>query len=72
MRGIGTDKKLHFGVCLIAAIVSPWLAVGLAIGKEYGDSKSPNNKWDWWDILADGAGCMAGTLVHIGIILMII
>ena len=58
---IQKDKILHFVVCLIASIIQPWLAVGLAIGKEYGDSQSPNNKWDWWDILADVIGIIVGT-----------
>lgn len=67
---IGKDKWQHFGVCLVAAVICPWLAVGLAIGKEYGDSKSPNNKWDWYDILADGVGVVIGTIIHLIIILI--
>lgn len=61
IKNIGKDKWLHFGVCALASIINPWLGVGLAIGKEYGDSKSPNNKWDWWDILADVIGIIVGT-----------
>lgn len=34
----GKDKAKHFGVCLVAAIIHPFLSIGLAIGKEYGDS----------------------------------
>lgn len=50
---IGIDKWPHFGVCLAASVVNPWLGVGLALGKEYGDSQSPGNKWDWWNIAAE-------------------
>lgn len=62
------DKVLHFLVNVVATLISfgvayinprlliPFLAIGLSIGKEYGDSKAKGNKWDWWDILADGLG----------------
>lgn len=65
MKKIGLDKWKHFGVCLIASIVSPWLAVGLALGKEYGDSKAVGNKWDWMDIVADAVGVLIGTMLRI-------
>lgn len=61
---IGLDKWLHFGVCLVASIIHPLLAVGLALGKEYGDYCSPTNKWDWWDILADFVGIVIGTTIR--------
>lgn len=70
MRKIGKDKWLHFEVCLIAAIINPWFAAGLAIGKEYGDSKASGNKWDWWDILADACGIIMGSIIHFCIILL--
>ena len=50
------DKILHFLVCFVAAIFSPLFSLGLALGKEYGDSKAPGNHWCWWDILADAIG----------------
>ena len=69
---IGKDKFLHAGVCFVATIVisiaTYWLgqagsiisgslfALGLGLGKEYGDSKAKGNKWDWWDVLADCVG----------------
>ena len=69
---IGKDKLLHAGVCFFAtvlvAIATFWVgqigsilcgslfALGLGLGKEYGDSKASGNKWDWWDILADCVG----------------
>ena len=31
------DKLYHFGICFIASIFQPWLAVGLALGKEVYD-----------------------------------
>lgn len=58
------DKWQHFGVCLVASIISPWLGIGLAIGKEYGDSKAVGNKWDWQDILADAIGVLVGGVIH--------
>lgn len=62
---MGKDKILHFLVCFLAAIISPLFSLGLALGKEYGDSKAPSNHWCWWDILADAIGLVAGTILHI-------
>lgn len=59
------DKLYHFSICLIVSIFQPWLAVGLALGKEYGDSKAQGNKWSWCDIVADGLGIVVGTALHI-------
>lgn len=70
MRHIGKDKWLHFAVCTVASIIDTGLAIGLAIGKEYGDSKAAGNKWDWMDILADAAGIVLGTAIRIGIIML--
>jgi uncharacterized protein YfiM (DUF2279 family) len=39
-------------------------ALGLGIGKEYGDSRAVGNKWDWLDIVADVLGCAVGYLIH--------
>lgn len=61
---IGKDKLEHFAVCLIPALVfggyGVILSTGLAIGKEYGDSKAIGNKWDWLDIVADALGIIVG------------
>lgn len=69
---IGKDKFLHAGVCFLATAIGVlttfWLgkvsalfcgglfAIGLGLGKEYGDSKAVGNKWDWGDIVADIVG----------------
>lgn len=45
-------------------------AIGTGIGKEYGDYKSPSNKWDWKDILADLIGALVGSLIGVSIILI--
>lgn len=66
------DKLLHFGACLVASIISPTLAVGLAIGKEYGDYKAQGNHWCWLDILADAIGITIGTLVHASLLVTIL
>lgn len=58
------DKLKHMGVCLCASIFSPMLAVGLALGKEYGDSKANGNHWCNIDLLADCIGIVVGTIIH--------
>ena len=70
------DKVLHFFACLLATITASvatfwrgmWysitagslFALGLGLGKEFGDSRAPGNRWDWYDILADLLGIAAG------------
>lgn len=66
------DKKMHFAVCLIASIINPFLALGLALGKEYGDSKSKGNHWCWLDLLADGLGMLIGSIIHAVIVYLIV
>ncbi len=71
MLGIGADKLLHFGVCFLVnfmiATATPsqitngvGFSVGLSLGKEYGDSRAIGNKWDNYDLLADGIGISVG------------
>ncbi len=78
---MGKDKILHALVCFAAVvgcgIATCWIsidasfasgigfAIGLGLGKEYGDSKAKGNKWDWMDIAADLIGTAAGALVLI-------
>lgn len=40
------------------------MAMGLGIGKEYGDSKAKGNKWCWWDMLADTLGAVVGITAY--------
>lgn len=69
---IGKDKVAHYFVCFFATVcvsipcfkLGQWgsilcgalFALGLGLGKEYGDSKASGNRWDWLDILADVLG----------------
>lgn len=70
--GVGIDKPAHFMVCFaysmllssfFGVIVGVLSSISLGIGKEYGDSKAINNKWDWFDILADVLGALVGGLI---------
>lgn len=63
------DKLQHFAVCFIASLFSPLIAIGLAIGKEYGDSRAPGNHWCWMDLLADFIGIVIGGAIHLACIL---
>lgn len=40
------------------------MAMGLGIGKEYGDSKAKGNAWSWGDILADALGTIVGVFTY--------
>ncbi len=77
------DKLLHFMACFFATVsvtlctcalgmlpsflCGGLFALGLGLGKEYGDSKASGNKWSWADIVADVLGiAVALLLVWIG------
>ena len=62
------DKLYHFVATLVVSLVSTKLALGLSIGKEYGDSKAVGNYWSWEDIAADTAGMLVGTALRIWLI----
>ena len=48
-----------------AYTASIFFAIGLSVGKEYGDSKAIGNRWDWMDILADAIGIVFGVFMSI-------
>lgn len=62
------DKVLHYTLSMLIVL---WLsvilhiliasAIALAIGfvKEWIDSKREDNRWSWWDILADILGVLS-------------
>jgi hypothetical protein len=67
------DKLLHFTLSAVStfalSLASPIIGVsftlGLGLGKEYGDSKAPNNHWDWLDVLADLVGIGVGVALSL-------
>ncbi len=52
------------GMPFLALITGASFSAGLAIGKEYGDSKVKGNRWDWMDILADVGGLIVGAIPY--------
>lgn len=69
--GVGIDKPAHFlvsfayalSISLIFGTTTGFIAtISLGIGKEYGDSKNPVNKWDWSDMTANALGALWGVL----------
>ena len=82
---MGKDKFLHFGVCFVAALVvmfGTWFldktgkictgvafALGLGLGKEYGDKVAAGKAWNWKDsvrdLVADILGIACAVLVRI-------
>lgn len=63
---ITTQILLLFGLEPIPAYTaSIFFAIGLSVGKEYGDSKAIGNRWDWMDILADAIGIVFGVFMSI-------
>lgn len=67
----GQDKRKHFLVCFVIAIVNPVIALLAAIGKEIYDVIHPNNHFCWKDILFDIAGIICGSVLHVIILLLI-
>lgn len=68
----GADKRKHFAVCLLLAILCPLAAVIAAIGKEMDDAMTPGNHFCPKDLVADLAGMAAGTVVHIVLLLILL
>ena len=77
---IEKDKRQHFWVSAIAAFLMSMLtwfsgnwaalcgslfALGLGLGKEYGDSKSSGDHWSWADIGFDLLGIAAAEIVFL-------
>ena len=75
---IGTDKLLHFNVCLFVAYLSARLlpcctvermlagfafAVLIGFVKELYDEGQEGNTFDWHDLLADVAGAAVGVVM---------
>ena len=51
------------GSAICESIISAALvAMGMGVTKEFADSLNPNNKWDWFDLLADLIGAIIGIL----------
>lgn len=65
---LGKDKLKHFLVCFVIAVISPLVALGAAMGKEYGDSNALGNHWCWWDVMYDAIGILVGGSIHYGIL----
>lgn len=59
------DKALHFGVCFVLAAINPIVAILAAMGKELYDMEQPNNHFCWKDLVADIAGIVVGSAVHL-------
>lgn len=78
LASIGTDKLLHFNVCLFVAYLSARLlpcctvermlvgfafAVLIGVGKELYDEGQEGNTFDWGDLLSDVAGAAVGAMM---------
>lgn len=58
------DKVLHLIVCIVVSIIDIPLAIGLAVGKEYGDYAHIKS-WSYGDFIADGLGIIVGGTIHL-------
>lgn len=67
----GQDKRKHFGVCLALATIHPLLSLIAAIAKEAYDMKQNGNHWCWKDIVADAAGIIVGSALHVIIVALV-
>ena len=58
------DKVKHFIVCFIGTIIfGIGFGIGAGLAAEYKD-KAWGGKWDWYDLLADALGTIAGGVVN--------
>lgn len=62
----GKDKVKHFCVCLVLAGICPIVAMVVAVAKEVSDERTEGNHFCWKDIVADVAGIVVGTALHVG------
>lgn len=67
----GKDKRKHFIICFGLSIISPIIAIFVAIGKKIYDLKQINNHFCWKDLLFDVIGIIFGTVIHIIILWLI-
>lgn len=75
LKAVPKAKKIQFLLGLSLTAVLSWyqplvgvaLAVGAALGKEWGDKQAPGGVWDWYDI----AAALAGSAVALIIVLPI-
>lgn len=45
---------------LCSAVAGIYSGTAIGVGKEYGDYKAVGNRWDWYDMVADILGAIAG------------
>lgn len=48
---------------VVASLFGAVFALGLSLGKEFGDRNNPNSGWSWGDIKADGVGILLGLVL---------
>lgn len=60
------DKIKHFSICFVLSIISPILAICIAVLKEWYDAEIEGNHFCWKDIVADVAGIIVGSALHVG------
>lgn len=66
-----SNRPRHILYGFLGALIGTLLfAVGLAIGKEYGD-KAWSGKFDWLDILATLLGGIIGQVIHSSILYLL-
>ena len=56
---------------VVASLFGAVFALGLSLGKEFGDKSNPGSGWSWGDLVADGLGIAAGLAVNMAIMAII-
>lgn len=60
---IGSILAVSHTALWVIAFISFISAMLCGLAKEYGDHINPHNKWDWYDIVADGVGALLGSII---------
>ena len=49
---------------VVASLFGAVFALGLSLGKEFGDRNNPGSGWSWWDLVSDGLGVLVGLMIN--------
>ena len=49
---------------IVASLFGAVFALGLSLGKEFGDKNNPKSGWSWGDLVSDALGILVGLIIN--------